>query len=72
MAPRWAARSANYWCIESDVLLGRRTPGHDRRSDTGKAARAAYSWMESKELYGWKGWRRYVYSCVVLKNNLTY
>ena len=45
MAPRWAARSANYWCIESDVLLGRRTPGHDRRSDTGKAAaRAAFYW----------------------------
>ncbi len=46
--------------------------GGDQRSDTGKAARAAYSWMESKELYGWKGWYRYVCSCVVLKINLTY
>ena len=25
-------------------LFGRRTPGHDRRSDTGKAARAAFYW----------------------------
>ena len=45
MAPRWAARSVSYWYTESGELLGRRTPhGHDRRSDTGMAARTAFYW----------------------------